>query len=122
VREDDQRRLFLASIPQPCIDMLDERNPRLRDLEAERNGRRKATFDNSSAVDEQERARNRELFLHECARSSRSASAASVEREEREAHQRMKKRAIFYERETRRHPERKGSGSVGRGNDERKTG
>ena len=71
------------------------------------------------AVNEAERAHNRELFLHEGARNS---SAASVEREERESRQRMKQRALFFERET-QHKSRKGSGSVGHDDgQDRKTG
>ena len=108
--EEDKRQLYL--------DLCREVYGDVRDLEAEVFGRERFAFDNASAVpvNEAERAHNRE---HESARNS---SAASVEREERESRQRMKQRALFFERET-QHKSRKGSGSVGHDDgQDRKTG
>lgn len=120
---------------QLYLDLLRERNPRLKDVMAEREGHKKAIFNNAAAVpvDEREQARNRELFLHESARSSPS-SAASVEREESETRQRIKQRNLFYgiqgpggvgHFETLSAHNRKAAGSVGNKNeknDGRKTG
>jgi len=111
--EEDKRQLYL--------DLCREVYGDVRELEAEVFGRKKFSFTNEGAavpVNEAERTRNRELFRNESARSS----AGSVEREERESRQRMKQRALFYERETQT-KRRKGSGSVGSDDgQERKTG